>query len=96
IPFPSVWGSALLELSFARALPRLHLRAQAPAVRAPFDGNRIPARSAPPSSIVFVARRRRRETRGRRVESAFRSWLAQRRGEVAMEGRRGGEYQGQV
>ncbi|KAJ7784026.1 hypothetical protein B0H14DRAFT_3507043 [Mycena olivaceomarginata] len=58
MPFPSVYGSALLELSFARALPRLHLRPRrrAPAVRAPYDGNRIPARSAPPSNIVFVAR----------------------------------------
>jgi hypothetical protein len=32
---------------------------------------------------------RRRERQGRRVESAFHSWLAQRTGEVATEGRRG-------
>ncbi|KAJ7318685.1 hypothetical protein DFH08DRAFT_819588 [Mycena albidolilacea] len=31
LPFPSVYGSAPLELSFARALPRLHLRPRAPA-----------------------------------------------------------------
>ncbi|KAJ7721239.1 hypothetical protein B0H14DRAFT_2642511 [Mycena olivaceomarginata] len=90
IPFPSVYASALLELPFARALPRLHLRPRARAVRAPFDGNRIPARSAPPPSIPFVARPSAKgegEACGIRFPPVACS--AQRRGECAAEGGRG-------